>query len=108
MGEADLPGLGHVAAADQTCIGYGMVRGAELPLNDERAVIQHCCDAEYLGGLQRLVEAKRWKYSGDALGQHGLAGPWWTDHENVVRSGCGDFHASLCVLLPIVTVSSDE
>ncbi len=61
-----------------------MMRGAELPLNDERAVIQHCGDAEYLGGLQRLVEAQRRKYSGDALGQHCLAGPGRTDHENVM------------------------
>ena len=51
VGEADLTWLGHVAAADQTCIGYGMMRGAELPFNDERAVIQHCGGADYLGGL---------------------------------------------------------
>ena len=50
MGEADFSGLRHMAPADQTGIGYGMMRGAELPLNDERAVIEHCGDAEYLGG----------------------------------------------------------
>ena len=55
-----------------------------------------------------MIEFGLVQNTGDALGQHGLAGPGRTDHENVMRSGSGDFHASLCVLLPIVTVSSDE
>ena len=58
--------------------------------------------------LRIMIEFGLVQNTGDALGQHGLAGPGRTDHENVMRSGSGDFHASLCVLLPIVTVSSDE
>ena len=84
MGEADLTRFRNVAAANETGVGYGVMRGAELTLNDERAVIEHCCDAEYLGCFQRLVETERRKYSGDALGEHCLAGPRRTYHKEVL------------------------
>ena len=101
MGEADFPGLGHVAAADQPGVGYAVMRGAELAFDDERVVIEQSCYAEYLGCLQRFVEAQRRKDSGEALGEHGLAGAGRTDHEHVVRSGRCDFQPSLRVLLAL-------
>ena len=73
VGEADLPGLGHVAAADKACVGYAVMRRTELALNDERVVVEHSCYAEYLGCLQRFVEAQRRKDPGEALGQHRFA-----------------------------------
>ena len=99
MGEADFPRLGHMAAADQSGVGYAVMRRAELALDDERAVVEQSGDAEYLGGLQSLVEAQRRKDPGEALGEHRLAGPGRTDHEHVVRSGRGDLQPPLCVLL---------
>ena len=101
MGEADLPRLGHVAAADEPCVGYGVMRGAKLALDDERAAIQHSGDAEYLGRLQGLVEAERREDPGEALGEHRLAGPGRTDHEHVVRAGRGDLETPLCVFLAL-------
>lgn len=59
VGEADFPRLRHVAAADQPGVGYAVMRRAELALNDERVVIEHSGYAEYLGRLQRFVEAQR-------------------------------------------------
>ena len=53
MGEAHLSGLGHVAAAGQAGIGYCMMRGAELPLNDER-------DAEIFFDLVETVSRHGW------------------------------------------------
>ena len=64
---------------DQPGIRYGVMRRAELALYDERAVIEHSSDAEYLRGLQRLVKAQRRENSENTLGQHSFAGPGWAD-----------------------------
>jgi hypothetical protein len=39
-------------ATHKPCIGYGVVRRAELALDDERAVVEHSGDAEYLHALR--------------------------------------------------------
>jgi hypothetical protein len=53
-----------------------------------------------LGGLERFLEAERGQDSGHALGQHGLAGTGWPDHQDVVAAGASDLEHALGGLLP--------
>jgi len=101
MCEADLTGSREVSPAHKTCIGDCMVGGAELAFYDKRAVIEHPGYAENLGRLQGLIEAERRQDPGEPLGEHSLAGPRRTDHENVVRTGRCDVEAPFRVLLAL-------
>ena len=58
VGQRDLAGAGHDAAADQSGVGDGVVRRAERPLRDQaRAGIEHAGHGVNLGGLERFFEA---------------------------------------------------
>ncbi len=48
-----------------------------------------------LGGFQSLLEAHGRKDGGKPPGQHGLSGPWWPDHQDVVGARRGDLEGAL-------------
>ena len=101
MGQRDLAGPGHDAAADEAGIGDGVMGGAEGPLRDQAGRrIQHAGYGVNLGGLQCLLEGKRGQDGGQALGQHGLSRSRRADHEDVVAAGRGHFQSALSRLLP--------
>ena len=96
VGERDLAGARHHAAADQAGVGDGVVRRAEGPVDDQALLlVEHARDGVDLGGLKRLFKAQRREDRGQALGQHGLAGAGWADHQDVVAAGCGDLKRAL-------------
>src|ERR1019366_7787656 len=88
------------AAADQTCVGDGVVRRAERSQPDESGVrIEHTSNTVDLGGLQRFFESKGRQDRRHALRQHGFSRSWRPDHQNVVTTSAGDFKGPLGGLL---------
>ena len=78
-----------------------MVRRAEGALVQQPdAAGQGAGDAVDLGGLNRLLEGEGRENAREALGQHGFTRPWRPDHQDVVRSGRGDFEGALRHGLP--------
>ena len=74
VGQRDLAGARHDAAADEAGVGDGVVRRAEGPLRDQAgAGIEHAGDGVNLGGFERFLEGERGQDGGQALGQHGFA-----------------------------------
>src|SRR5581483_2612808 len=63
------------------------------------ARIQHSCHAVDLRGLKRFFKSKRREDGRHALGEHGLAGAWGTDHENIVPARTGDLESAFGSLL---------
>jgi len=100
MGQTDFTGAGRSAAADQTDIRDSMVRSSEWsPGNQRFPCIQQTADAEQLGGFDGFVKAHGGKNGGDATGQHGFAGSWRADHQQIVTAGSRDLQSPLGVLL---------
>ena len=100
VGQRNLAGTRHDAAADQARVGDGVVRRAEGPLRHQAGRgVQHAGDGVNLGGFQSLLEGQRRQDRGQPLGQHGLARAGRADHENVVAAGRGHFQRALGRLL---------
>jgi len=109
VGQAHLPGPGNSAAADEPRVRDGVVRRSEgTPGHQGLAGFQAPHDAVDLGGLQGLFEAPRRQHRAQAPGQHGLAGPGRTQHQDVVAAGGGDeqgpFHRLLAPDVPEILV----
>ena len=82
----------HRAAADQSRITDGMVRGAERPRADQTARrLKDSRDAVNPRGLDGFLERHRRHDRGDALGQHGFAGAGRANQQNVVATRAGNF-----------------
>ena len=95
VGEGDFAGAGDHAAADEAGVGDGVVGRAEGTMRDEAGVfIEDAGDGVDLGGLEGLFKAERGEDGGKALGEHGLAGAGWADHEDVVAPGGGDLQSA--------------
>ena len=93
-------GTRHRAAADQASIRNGVVRRAKrADAYQSGTGIEHAGHAVDLGGLQRFFKAEWRQDGGHALGQHGFARTGWTDHQDVVAAGAGDFQRTLGGLL---------
>ena len=102
VGQADFAGPGDMAAADQSGVGDGVVRGAEGPGWSPGPVPGHQAhDAVDLGRLDGLLKAQlgedRWE----------AAGPAWScrtreaDHQDIVAAGRGDLQGPLDVFLAL-------
>ena len=99
--ERDLARTRNDAAADQACVGDGVVRRAEGPLrNQARGCVQHAGDGVNLGGLQGFVKRERRKNRRQPLGQHRLAGAGRPNHENVMAACRGHLQRAFGGLLP--------
>ena len=96
--ERDLAGHRPRAAPDEALRGDRVVRRAEGPLGREPPVADPG-GAVHLGDLERLLEARRRQDSGEATGEHGLAGSGRADHEQVVPARGRDLERPLGVLL---------
>ena len=100
VGQGDLAGSGDLAAADQAGDRDGVVRGAERPDPDEAGVrAEEPGGREHLGDLERLVLLKRRQQTGEAPGQHRLAGAGRAGEEQVVGAGGGDLEGPAGLVL---------
>ena len=100
MGKADLPRLGMWPPPTSPCVGYGVMRGAKLALDDERLPFSIPATLNILD-VSRASSKLNGGSTGEALGEHRLAGPGRTDHEHVVRAGRCDLQTPLCVFLAL-------
>jgi hypothetical protein len=74
MGQGDLARFRSVAAANQSDVGDGVVRGAEGTAGDESMLaLQESHDAVDFGGLDRFLEQHGRQDGGYAARQHGLS-----------------------------------
>src|SRR5262249_36211805 len=64
-------------------------------VNQAGGRVQDTSHAVDLRGLQGFLEGERWKNAWNAFGQHGLARAGWTDHQDVVTAGAGNFERPL-------------
>ena len=83
IGQRNLPRPRITATTHQSHTGGGVMRcakGASAPLLDGKTVI---ADGGHCGGFQRLGFIHRRQDSGQATGEHGLAGSGRADHEQV-------------------------
>ena len=91
MGQGDFAGSRYRTAANQGYRRSRMVRRAEgsaHPVVDAAAESGH---RAHRGQFQCFVFGELGQDAGQTAGEHGLAGSRRTDHEQVVRAGCGDF-----------------
>ena len=104
------PGRGIGAAADQSGVGNGVVRGERKGRTPHQsgAGIEHAGDAVNLGGLQRFFKGEGRQDGRHAFGEHGLAGAWRADHQDVVAAGAGDFERALGGLLAANVFEVDD
>ena len=78
------------AAAEESGVGDGVVRGAEGAQGEERAFVgEKSADAVDFGGLDGFLKGHRRHDGGDALGEHRLARPRRPDHDQVVPARDG-------------------
>lgn len=101
MREANFAGRGNRAAADEPRIADRMVGGAEGTLGEQRLpgrnAAQGAIDAS---GFDRFLRGERGEDRRHSLGEHGLAGTWRADHQQVVCSSGGNGNRALGHLLP--------
>jgi hypothetical protein len=77
MGERHLARPRVRAAAHETGVGYGVVRGAEGPRREERRrCVEKPCHRMDLGGFERFIERQIGQNSREPSGQHGLTLYW--------------------------------
>ena len=91
MTEGHFARLGDGPAADEAGHGNGMMRAAEGPLLQEASLPEETGDAVDFGHFQGLGFIHGRQDGRDALGQHGLAAPGRSDHEDVMAAGRSDF-----------------
>lgn len=91
VGERDLAGPGDRAAAEQADVRNGVVRRPHRPSAKDGRTAERLTrggvDAE---DLQRLLQGRGGEDARETFGHHGLARPWWPDHDQVVAPGGGD------------------
>lgn len=96
MGERYLAGRRVAAAAEEACVGDGVVRRAEGAQVQERTFAgEEAADAVDLGNFDGCLEIHGRHDGRDALGEHVLAASRRANHEDVMPSGAGDFDGSL-------------
>jgi len=81
VSQGDFAGTRDDAAADEACVGNGVVRSAEGALGDEPGFgIEDAGDGVDFGGLEGFFEGEGREDRGEAAGEHGFAGAWGSDH----------------------------
>src|SRR5499427_7539995 len=97
MGQAHLAGMRDAASPDEPSSRDRVMRRAEGALAHEpmpgREQAHH---APHGGHLDGLLQGERRKDAAEPPGEHGLAGSWRPDHDQVVTSRGGDFESALC------------
>ena len=87
MGEADLAGPRHGAAADQGRGADARVRAPERPLGDQAPERRVGSQGVHLGDRDRLGAGELGQQAGEAPGEHRLARARRADQEEVVAAG---------------------
>ena len=100
VGEADLSGTRARAPSDERRHGGAVVRRAQWPRSDERAVgsehARHRMDPRHLEGLR----GREWRQDpGQPPGEHRLPGARWAGEEKIVAAGRGDLERAPTPLL---------
>src|SRR5215472_8450996 len=96
VGQRNLARPGNDSAADQSGVGNSVVRSAKRSHIDQAlGRIQHTGHTVDLRCLQCFLEGERGKNARNAFGQHGLTRTRWTDHQDVVAAGAGNFERPL-------------
>ena len=92
--------FGDGAPANETGVRDRMVGRAKGSCGDERLIrgerTRHAVDA---GGFQRFLWSEGRQDAWKSLGQHGFTGPRWSDQQDVVSAGRGDFQGAFGVRL---------
>ena len=91
MCQGDFAGPGRAATApDQASVRDSVVRSAKGALMKQSGAFpENAGDAVDLGGFDGLFKGQGREDARETLGQHGLAGTGWPDHQYVVASGRG-------------------
>src|SRR5499426_3877843 len=96
MGEAHLAGMRDAASPDEPGSRDRVMGRAERSLTDEpvpgREQAHH---APHGGHLDGFLQGERREDAAEPAGEHGLAGSWRPDHDQVVTSRGGDFESAL-------------
>jgi hypothetical protein len=102
MGQRDFPRLRYGAAADHARVGDRVVRTAEGPGAEERlSRRQPAAGGVDAGRLQALVR-RQWRHDGrQPSGEHRLAAPRRTEHQDVVPTSRGHGECPLGKLLTL-------
>ena len=100
MCQADLSRLRESASTDHRHIRNRVMGRTERTLRHQGSVQPDLAgDRMYLGGLERLLQGKRWQDGRETFGEHRFATPRRTDQDQVVASGGGYFQRTLHILL---------
>ena len=95
VGDGDFAGDGVGAAAEESGITGGVVRGAEWALGNQRLVVgEESRNAVDFGGFQSFVSGKGRQDGGESLGQHRFSSAGRPNQEDVVASGGGYFEGA--------------
>src|SRR5215471_10750403 len=97
MGQAHLAGMRDAASPDEPSSRDRVMRRAEGSLAHEpmpgREQAHH---APHGGHFDGFLQGERREDAAEAAREHGLAGSWRPDHDEVVTSRGGDFESALC------------
>ena len=108
MGQRDFAGPWDRSAADQRLGGCRMVRRADRALVHQRDVVgQQSQRGVNARRFERFGARKRRQNSRDSLGEHRFAGPWRTDHQEIVTSGGAIVIARLTASCPRTSAKSN-
>ena len=99
MGERNLAGLRHRAAAHQARVGDRMMRRTKWASGDDRLSVESTDNAMNLGGLERLGKGQIRKDRRQSLRQHCLSWSWRADENDIVSACRRDFQSAFDMLL---------